>query len=237
MRVIVVAESACDFVRLAMQAIATAAAAERGQTPAIAPPPAITAVDFATPETLRESDRPASLLIPLTLDLPPSLSFPGAEIYRRCRQVTTMRQQVAQDFQVPGGQGNFWLPVVLTAKGPLYCEVIGQTAGCFYQPVHWRDRHRQPLYKLAFRLLQSLAAPPATYLLQFGFQGAAQKTAPEAVAGLVFDRLWPFPAEAAIASLAVQTPNLFECHWRCLTHQPILDICIEGNVPYWEGAS
>ena len=43
---------------------------------------------------------------------------------------------------------------------------------------------------------------------------------------ILFDRLWPFPAAPAIASLSRQQPDLFACHWRCLTGQPITDVVI-----------
>jgi len=110
-----------------------------------------------------------------------------------------------------------WLPVVLTAKGPLYAEVIGLADdGSYQQPVDLSDVWRQPLYHLAYQLLQVLSAPPTTYLLQFGL--------PEQ--DLVFDRLWPFPTTPAIASIGVQEPDLFTCHWLCLTGQPISDLTI-----------
>jgi hypothetical protein len=92
----------------------------------------------------------------------------------------------------------------------------------YAQPLHLPDRYRQPLYQLGQRLLGLVSASPAVYLLQFGFQGEE----------IVFDRLFPFPAAPAIASLGIQTPDLFECHWRCLTQQPIRDLRIPGAVSY-----
>ncbi|MBW4576836.1 MAG: hypothetical protein KME08_16300 [Aphanothece sp. CMT-3BRIN-NPC111] len=176
------------------------------------------------------------LWCPLTLNLPESLDFPGQEVYRACRNVPDLRQWVKQKQSIATGNGNLWLPVVLTAKGPLYGEVIGLAAEVstkelsedlslpregsdtlpYQQPVHLSDVWRQPLYQLAHQLLQFLAAPPATYLLQFGLQEQ----------GIVFDRLWPFPGAPAIASLGVQTPDLFNCHWQCLTGKPIFDLTI-----------
>jgi hypothetical protein len=44
-----------------------------------------------------------------------------------------------------------------------------------------------------------------------------------------FDRVLPFPDERAIASIGVQTPDLFACHWRCITHQPINDLSISEH--------
>ena len=108
--------------------------------------------------------------------------------------------------------------MVLTAKGPLYGEVIGEGVipNSFKQPIDLTDDIRQPLYYLAYELLRSIAATPAVYLLQFALRDQ----------DVVFDRLWPFPAAPAIASLAVQSPDLFTCHWHCLTGQPILDLTI-----------
>jgi hypothetical protein len=160
---------------------------------------------------------------PLTLDVPSTLEFPAQTIFQACRQVKSLRQRVQQQLGYAtsdGSQklGDLYLPVVLTAKGPLYGEVIHeeQTANLYQQPIDLPDNQRQPLYHLAYQLLQSLLAPPAVYLLQFGYNEQ----------NIVFDRLWPFPAAPAIASLGVQEPNLFTCHWHCLTRQPIFDLTI-----------
>jgi hypothetical protein len=149
----------------------------------------------------------------------PQLKFCRQTIYQDCRDLPALRRRVTQQFQIEVGEGLYWLPIVLTAKGPLYAEAITvNTAGaCDYQqPWHLPDRQRQPLYQFSYRLLKNLSAPPATYLLQFGLREE----------GFCFDRLLPFPAEPAISSIESQHPNLFECHWRCLTHQPILDLQI-----------
>lgn len=136
--------------------------------------------------------------------------------------MTSLRQRVQQlGYEtVGGGQrfGDLYLPVVLTAKGPLYGEVIseGEATSRYQQPVDLPDNQRQPLYHLAYQLLQSLSALPAVYLLQFGYNEQ----------NLVCDRLWPFPGVPAIASIGVQEPDLFTCHWHCLTGQPILDLTI-----------
>lgn len=182
------------------------------------------------------------LWCPLTLNLPESLDFPGQDVYRACRNVPYLRQWVEQEQSIVTGKGDLWLPVVLTAKGPLYGEVIGLAAEVstkelsedlsllregsdilpYQQPVHLSDVWRQPLYQLAHQMLQFLSAPPATYLLQFGLQEQ----------GIVFDRLLPFPAAPAIASLGVQTPDLFNCHWQCLTGKPIFDLTIMPPMAY-----
>ncbi|MEG4394319.1 hypothetical protein QUB30_18155 [Microcoleus sp. BROC3] len=167
-----------------------------------------------------------AIVCPLTLDLPSHLVFPGRDVYRFCRNIWAARDRVAQELLFPVGEGNFWLPVVLTAKGPLYAEAIGAESGklsgelSYCLPVHLSDVWRQQLYELAYRLLDLLNAPPATYLMQFGFVGER----------ICFDRLWPFPAAPAIASVGVQVPDLFVCHWHCLTNQPIYDIEISSAV-------
>lgn len=167
-----------------------------------------------------------AIVCPLTLDVPSHLVFPAQDVFRFCGNVSVARDRVAQDLQVPVGDGNFWLPVVLTAKGPLYAEAIGAEADkqsgelSYSQPVHLSDVWRQQLYELAYRLLNLLNAPPATYLMQFGFVGER----------ICFDRLWPFPAAPAIASVGVQVPDLFVCHWYCLTNKPIYDIQICSGI-------
>ncbi|WP_293151058.1 MULTISPECIES: hypothetical protein [unclassified Microcoleus] len=164
-----------------------------------------------------------AIVCPLTLDVPPNLVFPGQNLFRFAANVSAARDRVAQELQVPVGDGNFWLPVVLTAKGPLYAEAIAGESDklsgelTYSQPLHLSDVWRQQLYELAYRLLVALLnAPPATYLMQFGFVGDR----------ICFDRLLPFPAAPAIASVGVQVPDLFVCHWYCLTNKPIYDLQI-----------
>jgi hypothetical protein len=167
-----------------------------------------------------------AIVCPLTLDVPENLLFPGRDLYRFCANVLPVREQVQEHLQVAVGDGNFWLPVVLTAKGPLYAEAIGgevdQQSGelSYSLPVHLSDVWRQQLYELAYRLLEVVNAPPAAYLMQFGFAGNR----------ICFDRLWPFPGAPAIASIGVQVPDLFVCHWYCLTGVPIYDLQISSAV-------
>jgi hypothetical protein len=160
---------------------------------------------------------------PLTIQLPDELRFPAQSIYKACQNLEGTRQWVETHlaYKTSIGDswlGDLWLPVVLTAKGPLYGEVIGEgeIPNCYQQPVDLTDDLRQPLYHLAYQLLESLEAPPAVYLLQFRLLNKE----------IVFDRLWPFPAAPAIASLHTQKPDLFTCHWRCLMGKPILDLTI-----------
>jgi hypothetical protein len=193
------------------------AIATHPSTPTLDAVQVIAAADLATVG-------PHAIALPLTLNLPATLEFPAAAVYRTCRDVAQLRQQVADQFGTATGDGQYWLPIVLTAKGPLYAEAIAPQPGSapidsrFLQPLHLSDRQRQPLYQLGMQLLTLLQAPPAVYLLQFGLQGDR----------VWFDRLLPFPAEAAIASLGIQTPNLYTCHWQCVKGQPIFDLIIPG---------
>ncbi len=177
-------------------------------------------------------------LCPLTLNLPTDWPFPHQGVYQTCRDVASLRQQVSTQWQVSTGDGAYWLPIIHTAKGTLYAEAIARVdeprspattdhsspetglGQSYQQPCHLDDAQRQPLYALAQKLMQQMAAPPAVYLMQFGLTAA----------GIQFDRLFPFPAPPAIASLGVQSPDLFACHWACLNHLPILDITIKPPV-------
>lgn len=169
-------------------------------------------------------DLSEAMICPLTLDVPENLVFPGQDVFRFGANVSAARDRVQEQLQVATGDGNFWLPVVWTAKGPLYAEAIGAEADqesgelSYFQPVHLSDVWRQQLYDLAYRLLDLVNAPPASYLVQFGFVGER----------ICFDRLWPFPAAPAIASVGVQLPDLFVCHWCCLTGAPIYDLQISS---------
>lgn len=177
----------------------------------------VTEVDICRVSEFNSGANNGAIICPLTLDVPSDLVFPGRDLYEFCDNVSAARDRVQEKLQVAVGSGNFWLPVVLTAKGPLYAEAIKLSGELSYsQPVHLSDVWRQQLYELAFGLLDLLNAPPATYLMQFGFVGEK----------ICFDRLWPFPAAPAIASVGVQVPDLFLCHWYCLTNKPIYDIQI-----------
>jgi hypothetical protein len=178
-----------------------------------------------------------AMVLPLTFNLPGTLNFAGAKLWQQCQDLAYWQQQVAQlgakataDFGTSSSERTtYWLPIVFTARGPLYAEVIGQELGPdkiaphdYFQPIHLTDQWRQPLYGFAYRLLQAMAAIPSVYLLQFGWQNQ----------DLYFDRLWPFPNQAALASLGVQTPDLFACYWRCVAGLPITDLKILGDVKY-----
>jgi hypothetical protein len=169
-----------------------------------------------TTTTALQTQSENTLYCPLTLDLG-DFDFSGRNLFQLCQDVSQLRQRVQQWGHLVG-EGDSYLPVVQTAKGALYGEVIGQGAEAksYYQPASLPDTQRQPLYHFAHRLLTSLSAFSSVYLVQFGWQDGK----------LIFDRLYPFPTEVALASLEVQQPNLFECHWLCLTGQPILDLTV-----------
>jgi hypothetical protein len=185
---------------------------------------------FQSPGKQTFSQLQEIIFCPFTLSLPEIVIPLFTETIKACQDVIALRQQLAQQMQVTVGDGCFWLPVVVTPKGPLYGEVIALAEAFHgkklsdillcdvtcYQPFHLSDALRQPLYQMAYHLLQSLSAPPATYLVQFGLQGSE----------ICFDRLWPFPAAPALASVGVQQPDLFTSHWYCLTAKPILDLTI-----------
>ncbi len=158
---------------------------------------------------------------PLTLNLPPEFEFWGRDISQACLDIDALRHLAATRTGVKhGDRGNLWLPVVWTARGPMYGEVIGEVdADSYRQPIHLNDVDRQPLYQFGYQLLSQLNAPPATYMVQFSRQERE----------LIFDRLFPFPALPALASVGVQSPDLYACHWRCITRQPMIDIRVRGQ--------
>lgn len=160
---------------------------------------------------------------PLTIQLPKWLTFPGHNLYQSCQEILARRLWVEQHLKYKinpdiNWLGDQWLPIVWTAQGPIYGEVIGEgeMPNAYQQPVELTDNLRQQLCALAYNTLEALDATPSVYLLQFSILN--QK--------IVFDRLWPFPSAPAIASLGVQVPDLFDCYWRCLTNQAIAEVSI-----------
>ena len=171
----------------------------------------------------KQTSTAGRIYCPLTIQLPKWLVFPSQKIYQSCQDILGRRTWVEEHLKCKSNPnlnwlGDLWLPVVWTAEGPLYGEVIGEGVmpNAYEQPVKLADNLRQALYSLASQCLEALEAPPSVYLLQFSV--IEQE--------IIFDRLWPFPAAPAIASLGVQSPDLFSCHWQCLTDQAIADIQI-----------
>ncbi|MGB0563350.1 MAG: hypothetical protein ACPGVO_16330 [Spirulinaceae cyanobacterium] len=175
---------------------------------------------------------PETDVCPLTLTVPaldlPALDLPALDnaLFQQCADVAGLRDRVRQEWSIPHCNSGdrslpiLWLPVIWTAKGPLYAEVIQDQSGTYHQPYHLKDKQRQPLYRFAFQLLDQLQATPAVYMMAIQWQEE----------GFAFDRLLPFPNAAAIASVEVQSPDLFACHWQCLQRQPIWDVQIWGQV-------
>lgn len=152
-------------------------------------------------------------------------SHPLLSLTARCGEIERLQQQISEKLGCETGEATLWLPVVVTAKGPLYAEAIAPNANTeganYQQPFHLSDRQRQTVYRLAHQILDLLSAPPAVYLLGLGVTLVGKD-----IGEIWFDRILPFPGEPAIASLGIQTPDLFDCHWRCITGQPIRDITI-----------
>ncbi|URR34405.1 hypothetical protein NBE99_07015 [Thermosynechococcus sp. HN-54] len=133
-------------------------------------------------------------------------------LWQQCESLTAL---VSQWGMRTGTGGLYQLPLAQTAKGTLFGEVIGCLEGRWQLPIHASDRQRQTLYALGRRLLDHLQAPVGCYFLQFGWQGE-----------VVFERLWPFPTVAALASIGVQTPDWFTAHYQCLSAMPLRDLRI-----------
>jgi hypothetical protein len=173
----------------------------------------VESVQFVTVAELPAVSSPKAIYCPMTLAVPPTFEFWGQSIGRTCQDIDRLRDLAATTTGVKVGDGgNLWLPIVWTAQDPIYRDVIGESEGGNYQqPVDLSDLDSQAIYEFGCRLLTQLSAPPATYLVQFS----------QSERGIIFDRLFPFPAIPALASIGVQQPDLFDCHWRCITGQSI----------------
>ncbi|ACB51100.1 hypothetical protein cce_1750 [Crocosphaera subtropica ATCC 51142] len=159
-----------------------------------------------------------TIYCPLTIDIPTWLPFREQKIYQDCKDVKGRRLWVEKTlgYKTSIGDswlGDLWLPIAVTPAELIYGEIIGEGVypNSYEQPITLNKSLHRSLFDLAQGLLDSLDAPPSLYLLQFSLKGQT----------IVFDRLWPFPAAPAIASLSYPHPNLFTCYWHCLTHQPL----------------
>jgi hypothetical protein len=173
----------------------------------------VESVAFVTVADLPAVASAKAIYCPMTLAVPPAFEFWGRSIGQTCQQIDRLRDLVATTigFKV-SDEGNLWLPIIWTAGDPIYGEVIGISEGDNYrQPIHLDEIDYRSIYQLGEGLLTQLNAPPATYLVQFS----------QTDSGIIFDRLFPFPAIPALASVGVRQPDLFDCHWRCITHQSI----------------
>jgi hypothetical protein len=168
-----------------------------------------------------QSQHNSPIYCPLTIQLPDWFKFPSRDIYKACRDIEGRRQWVERKLGYKTSikdscLGDLWLPVVLTRKGSIYGDIIGEGAipNYYEQPIEIGNESRQSLYYLADQLLQSISATPAVYLLQFRLLGKE----------IVFDRLWPFPAAPALASIGHKQPDLFAYHGQCLLGKSLLDM-------------
>jgi len=156
---------------------------------------------------------------PLTIKLPDWFHFHQQKIYQACSDLEHRRKWVKQHFGYQTSNensllGDMWLPIIITKNQLSYSYIIseGEMPNSYQQIFSFPDDLSSLLYNLAHDLLQSIQATPAVYLLQFKI--LEQK--------IIFDRLWPFPATPAIATLYNdQQPDLFTYHWHCLSHQSL----------------
>lgn len=137
------------------------------------------------------------------------------DLWQQCQSLTAL---VSQWGLRTGTGGLYQLPLAQTAKGTLFGEIMGCLEGTWQLPIHASDRQRQTLYALGRRLLDQLQAPVGCYFLQFGWQGE-----------VIFERLWPFPTVAALASIGVQTPDWLTAHYQCLRGIPLRDVRIPAR--------
>ncbi|WP_309732799.1 hypothetical protein [Chamaesiphon sp. OTE_75_metabat_556] len=173
----------------------------------------VDSVEFVTVANLPTVASPRAIYCPMTLTVPPAFQFWGQSIGQTCQQIDLLRDLVATTigFKVGDG-GNLWLPIIWTSGDPICDEAIGKSEGDNYrQPIHLDEIALRSISQFGCQLLTQLNAPPATYLVQFS----------QTDAGIMFDRLFPFPAIPALASVGVRQPDLFDCHWRCITNQSI----------------
>ncbi len=137
------------------------------------------------------------------------------DLWQQCQSLTAL---VSQWGIRTGTGGLYQLPLAQTAKGTLFGEIMGCLEGTWQLPIHASDRQRQTLYALGRRLLDHLQAPVGCYFLQFDWQGE-----------VIFERLWPFPTVAALASIGVQTPDWLTAHYQCLRGIPLRDVRIPAR--------
>lgn len=154
-----------------------------------------------------------TIYCPLTIKLPDWFHFPAQQIYYACRDVEKRRKWVQQHFGYKTTKdnlwlGDLWLPIIFTPEKLFYSDIIGEGVlpNYYQQPYDLPSDIHFSLYTLAQDLLISIQAIPSVYLLQFKMLDN----------NIIFDRLWPFPATPAIATINAQKTDLFAHHWHCL---------------------
>jgi hypothetical protein len=163
---------------------------------------------------------------PLTIQLPHWLDFPGRNVFQACRDIEARRAWVASTlhYKTCSGESSFgdlWLPIAVTENGTRYGDPIGEGAmpNSYERPRPLGEKSFRALSSLSERLLEHLSAPPSVYLLQFRLVDRE----------VVFDRLWPFPAAPALASLNGREPDLYAHYWQCLSDRPSLAPLVSGT--------
>lgn len=166
----------------------------------------------------QQTELGGKIYCPLTIQLPPWLVFPQQAVYRACEAVQTRRRWVRDQLGAPVLEtsqtlGDCWLPIIWSAGEPQFGAAIteGAMPNAYQHPYPLAPVLREELQTLARFLLENLEAPPSVYLLQFALRREQ----------VIFDRLWPFPAAPALASLNKAAPDLFAYHWFCLSGQPL----------------
>lgn len=106
-----------------------------------------TEVEVLTPAMVRRGGQSQGrdvLVCPLTIDLPEPFSFTHQKVFQACRKIEERRQWVQKHttHRVCNHNylGDHWLPIIYTAKGPLYGEVIGEGVmpNSYHQPIDLR---------------------------------------------------------------------------------------------------
>ncbi|WP_218081845.1 hypothetical protein [Anthocerotibacter panamensis] len=108
-----------------------------------------------------------------------------------------------------------YLPVVWTARGPLYAEAIGVRGEFLIQPWDLPDAARQVLYGFAQQVLRGHPV--------WGVYLIALVPGPEKMLVKGFE---PMPSPIALVSTLVQKPDLFQAHLYCLQGWPLVELQI-----------
>lgn len=148
---------------------------------------------------------------------------PSTDLLEHCRGV----ELVSLALDLPTRAQTIILPLVVTARGVLYAEAIAQSGNLYWQPEPLSDKHRQVLYRLAQSLVGvgGVPVPPGVYLVYCSVQPGR----------LDFARLVPYPDQSSLITLSTQTPDLFECHWRCVLGLPVVELRIDRPVAAYIG--
>ena len=110
----------------------------------------ISAADLWSKSIKINSNHEDLIYCPLTIKLPDWIDFPSQHIFKSCIDIVARRAWVENYCQhLTAGKdlclGDLWLPIVLTAKGPIYGEVIGEgeIPNFYQQPIDLSDQTRQ----------------------------------------------------------------------------------------------